>query len=339
MFITGLLEWPFFERNWDRLAGPLAAVRFRQGRLIGRAETLNGSGDEAFLQMLCEDVVAGGEMEDERLDAGTVRASLARRLGMDAGIAEAAAQHVEGLVDVTLDAARNYDQPLTAERVLGWHATLFGGNGRYREGSARIEGELRGFVRWFQSGGETDPVMKAALAHLWFVTIHPFDHGNGHIARAIADLALGRSQQGAQRLFSMSAQISRERSAYQNILAQTQRSTMDVTPWMEWFLGCLDRAIENADTALGTLPVKAHSATPAPAPSAELNKRQRMVVEALFDGSEAKLTTSKYAKLAKCSQDTALRDIAALVKCGVLARNAQGGRSTSYTLVEKASAI
>jgi len=337
MYISSLLEWPFFERKWDLLAGPLAAVRFHQGRLIGRTESLNGSGQQAFLETLCDDVVSSGEIEDERLDAGAVRASIARRLGIE-GEAAAAAPHIEGLVEVTLDAARNHDQPLTSDRILGWHAALFGSNGKYHvePASVRIEQELRRFVRWFQSDSETDPVMKAALAHLWFVTIHPFDHGNGHIARAIGDLALARSQSNSQRLFSMSAQIRRERSAYQNILAQTQRSTLDVTPWMEWFLGCLDRAIGSADAALSKLPLKAHVSPPAHA--AQLNKRQRLVVEALLDGSEDKLTTSKYAKLAKCSQDTALRDIASLVKRGVVVRNAKGGRSTSYGLAESGTA-
>ena len=196
--------------------------------------------------------------------------------------------------------------------------------------AARLDGEIRAFLDWFNANAGIDPVLKAALAHLWFVTIHPFDDGNGRIARAIADMALARSETSPQRFYSMSAQIRQERAAYYDILERTQKGTVDITLWMEWFLDCLGRAIDGAQTTLAAVLAKARFWEAIA--GVALNHRQRLVLNRLLDGFEGKLTTSKYAKLAKCSQDTALRDILPLVERGILVRNPEGGRSTSYAL-------
>lgn len=322
---------------------------------------------EAVLQTLTEEVVKSSEIEGEKLDVSQVRSSIARRLGMDVGGLEPADRRVEGVVELILDATRHYDQPLTAERLFAWHASLFPTGrigmrkihvGAWRDDStgpmqvvsgpigrervhfeappaAKLEGEMQVFLDWFNehsTGADSDAVLNAGLAHLWFVTIHPFDDGNGRIARAIADLALARSEDSSQRFYSMSAQIRQERAAYYNLLEQTQKATMDVTAWMEWFLACLGRAIDGAQTTLAAVLSKARfwerlRAVP-------LNERQRLMLNRLLDGFEGKLTTSKWAKIAKCSSDTALRDILDLVERGILVRNPEGGRSTSYALAK-----
>jgi Fic family protein len=264
-----------------------------------------------------------------------------------------------------LDATRHYDQALTTERLFSWHASLFPtgrsgmtkiNTGAWRDDSTgpmevvsgpigkervhfqaptakRLDGEMRTFLEWFNANADIDPVLKAGLAHLWFVTIHPFDDGNGRIARAIADMVLARSENSPQRFYSMSAQIRQERAAYYDILEETQKGTLDITPWMEWFLGCLGRAIDGAQTLLGTVLAKARFWEAIA--GSTINERQRLVLNRLLNGFEGKLTTSKYATLAKCSQDTALRDILPLVEHGILVRNPEGGRSTSYALNEK----
>jgi len=366
MYIHELQEWPKFHWNREQLAELLASVRHRQGRLIGRMEALGFNlRQEAVLQTLTADVLKSSEIEGEKLDAEQVRSSIARRIGMDIGALKPADRIVEGVVEMMLDATRHYDQPLTAERLFGWHASLFptgrSGMARIRAGAwrdnrtgpmqvvsgpigrqhvhfeapkaERLAAEMRSFLDWFEGDAGMDPVLKAGLAHLWFVTIHPFDDGNGRIARAIADLALARSENSPQRFYSMSAQIRQERSAYYAILEETQNGTMDVTPWMDWFLGCLGRAIEGAQTTLSAVLAKARFWERMQ--GVQLNDRQRVMVNRLLDGFEGKLTTSKYAKLAKCSQDTALRDILPLVERGILVRNPQGGRSTSYALAQE----
>jgi Fic family protein len=363
MYIHELPDWPRFKSSPKRFAEPLAAVRHRQGRLIGRMEALGFHlRQEAVLQTLTADVLKSSEIEGEKLDAEQVRSSIARRLGVDIGGLKPADRHVEGVVEMMLDATRHYGRPLTAERLFAWHASLFptghSGMSKIRVGSwrddgtgpmevvsgpigkqhvhflappaARLDGDMKAFLDWFNRGAGIDPVMKAGLAHLWFVTIHPFDDGNGRIARAIADMALARSEDSPQRFYSMSAQIRQERAAYYHILERAQKGTMNITAWMEWFLGCLGRAIDGAQTTLGGVLAKARfwermQGFP-------LNGRQRLVTNRLLDGFRGKLTTSKYAKLAKCSQDTALRDILPLLERGVLVRNAEGGRSTSYAL-------
>ena len=363
MYIHELPHWPRFDWNRERLAGLLAAVRHRQGRLFGHMAALGFDlRQEAVLQTLTADVVKSSEIEGEKLDAEQVRSSIARRLGMDISGLKPSDRHVEGIVEMMLDATRHYDQPLTAERLFAWHAALFPTGrsgmtrimaGAWRDDSGgpmqvvsgpmgkerlhfqappapRVDGEMTAFLSWFNAKGDTDPVMTAALAHLWFVTIHPFDDGNGRIARAITDMALARSENSSQRFYSMSAQIRQERNAYYDILEKIQKGSLDVTPWMEWFLDCLGRAIDGAQTALAGVLVKARFWSGLA--GFAINDRQRLVLNRLLDGLEGKLTTSKYAKLAKCSHDTALRDILPLVERGVLVRNAEGGRSTSYAL-------
>lgn len=319
---------------------------------------------EASLVTLTEDVVKSSEIEGERLDRDQVRSSIARRLGIDIGALTPAERDVEGVVEMMLDATQRYVEPLTAERLFGWHAALFptGRSGMHRiivgawrddrtgsmqvvsgpvgrervhyeaPSADRLAREMGTFVDWFNHEVSLDPVLKAGVAHLWFVTIHPFDDGNGRIARAIADMALARSERSVQRFYSMSAQIRAEREGYYDILEATQKGELDITRWLEWFLRCLGRAIDGAETTLATVMAKARFWEARAGQS--FNERQRLVLNRLLDGFEGKLTSSKWAALAKCSQDTALRDIDDLVRRGVLARGAGGGRSTSYSLAE-----
>ncbi|MGB7719369.1 MAG: Fic family protein [Bryobacteraceae bacterium] len=363
MYLHELQDWPKFHWNRERLAEPLASVRHRQGRLIGHMEALGFNlRREAVLQTLTADVLKNSEIEGEKLDAEQVRSSIARRLGMDIGALKPVDRNVEGVVEMMLDATRHYAQPLTADRLFAWHASLFPTGhsgmtkiraGAWRDDSTgpmqvvsgpigkeqvyfeapkaeRLDAEMGAFLEWFNANADIDPVLKAGLAHLWFVTIHPFDDGNGRIVRAIADLALARSENSSQRFYSMSAQIRQDRNAYYDILEDTQKGTMDITPWMDWFLGCLGRAIDGAQTTLGVVLAKARFWERIQ--SVQLNDRQRLVINRLLDGFEGKLATSKYAKLAKCSQDTAHRDILPLVERGILIRGPEGGRSTSYAL-------
>ncbi len=365
MYIHELEGWPRFLWDTDRLAKPLASVRHRQGRLIGRMESMGFSlRQEAVLRTLTADVLKSSEIEGEMLDAEQVRSSIARRLGMDIGALKPADRNVEGVVEMMLDATGRYGEPLTVERLFSWHAALFPTGrsgmrkikaGAWRDDSAgpmqvvsgpvgkervhfeapaaaRLEHEMVAFLEWFNGPADIDEVLKAALSHLWFVTIHPFDDGNGRIARAIADMALARSERNPQRFYSMSTQIQQERQAYYDILEQTQRDGLDVTPWMEWFLGCLGRSIDGAETILGAVLFKARFW--ASIRGTSLNERQALVINRLLDGFEGKLTTSKYAKLTKSSQDTALRDIMLLVERGIFVRGPQGGRSTSYELAK-----
>jgi Fic family protein len=365
MYIHELSEWPEFTWNRDRLAEPLADIRHRQGRLLGHMEALGFNlRQEAILETLTVDVIKSSEIEGEKLDTGQVRSSIARRLGVDIGALKPTDRNVEGIVEMMLDATRNYAQPLTVERLFGWQASLFptgrsglskitigawredktgpmevvsGAIGRERvhfeaPAAKRLPGEMKAFLRWFNANTGTDLVLKAGLAHFWLVTIHPFEDGNGRIARAIADIVLARSEDSPQRFYSMSAQIRQQRSAYYEILEQTQKGDLDITPWMEWFLDCLGRAVDGAQTMLGGVLAKArfwerNQAVP-------LNPRQRLILNRLLDGFAGKLTTSKYAELTKCSQDTAWRDILPLIDHGILVRNPSGGRSTSYSLAK-----
>ena len=356
-------DWPRFHWNASTLAEPLAATRHRQGRLLGRMEGLGFNlQQEAVLQTLTADVLKSSEIEGEKLDAGQVRSSIARRLGIDIRALTPTDRNVEGIVEMMLDATRHFRHPLTTERLFGWHASLFPAGrsgmsriktGAWRDDSAgpmqvisgpmgrervhyeapaadRIANEIKSLLHWFEGQTPMDPVLKAGLAHLWFVTIHPFDDGNGRIARAIADLSLARSENSPQRFYSMSAQIRQERDAYYGILEQTQKGTLDITAWMEWFVGCLGRAIDGAQETLRQVLETARFWEQIK--NVPLNGRQRQVINRLWNGFEGKLTTSKYAALAKCSQDTAHRDILALLSHGVLMQNPEGGRSTSYAL-------
>jgi len=362
-YIHEQLGWPELHWNEARLATLLAEVRHRQGRLLGRMEGLGlGLRSEAQLSTLTSDVVKSSAIEGEKLDVEEVRSSIARRLGLEHAGTAVPSRSVEGIVEMMLDATQRYAQPLTAERLFGWHASLFptGRSGMQKitvgawrpvEAGAmqvvsgplgrenvhfvapsadRLEDEMTAFFGWFESRTGIDPVLKAGLAHFWFVTIHPFEDGNGRIARAIADLALARADGMAERFYSMSTQIETERKEYYLQLERAQRGALDITAWMEWFLGCLGRAIQRADEMLSGVMHKARTwekIHPSP-----VNERQRHVINRLLDGFEGKLTSSKYAKLAKCSEDTALRDIKALVQRGILIKNEAGGRSTNYSL-------
>jgi len=365
-YIHELPDWPHFRWDREQLAEKLAAVRHAQGRLLGRMESLGfEQRQQAVFDTLTADVLKSSEIEGEKLELEMVRSSLARRMGMEIGGLQAVDRDVDGVVERMLDATGNYRQPLTAERLFGWHAALFptgrsgmrrivagawredrdgpmqvvsGAMGRERvhfeaPAAVRVSGEMQAFLDWFNASNNADWVVKAALAHLWFVTIHPFEDGNGRIARAIADMALAHSENSSQRFYSMSAQIRLERAAYYTQLEQTQKGTVDVTAWMSWFLDCLGHAIEGAQKTLSGVLAKArfweaNSAAP-------LNTRQRLVLNLLLDGFEGKLTTSKWAKLTKCSQDTAARDIGALVELGILRRGSEGGRSTNYALASR----
>jgi Fic family protein len=356
-------EWPEFKWDIDTIAEPLAAVSRRQGRLIGRMEALGFSlREEAVLRTLTQDVLKSSEIEGEVLDADQVRSSIARRLGMDIGALTPADRNVEGVVEMMLDATQNYDQPLTTERLFGWHAALFptgysgmskiivgdwrddrdgpmqvvsGAIGREKVHyqalpAPEVPGAMDVFLAWFNDKPAIDPVLVAAVSHLWFVTIHPFEDGNGRSARAIADMALARSEGTRQRFYSMSAQIRLERNAYYDTLERTQKGDLDITDWIAWFLACLDRAFDGAEETLAAVLRKADY-WEAHAPQA-INDRQRRIVNALLDGFEGKLTSSKYAKIAKASQDTATRDLNDLVAKGMLVKDPAGGRSTSYSL-------
>jgi Fic family protein len=362
-YIHELKGWPGFRWDHELVSARLVDVRHRQGRLIGRMESLGFPlRAEAVLQTLTEDVVKSSEIEGEILDRDQVRSSIARRLGLDIGGLTVADRNVEGVVEMMLDATQGYDKPLTARRLFDWHAALFPTGrtgmtkikvGAWRDdktgpmqvvsraiGKERVHyeapaaedlrHEMKRFLDWFEEDHSIDLVLKAGVAHLWFVTIHPFDDGNGRIARAIADMVLARSERSPQRFYSMSAQIRQERKAYYEILEATQKGDLDITRWLDWFLDCLGRAFTHAETTLEAVLKKArfwdkHA-------GAAFNDRQRKIVNQLLNGFEGKLTSSKWAKLAKCSQDTALRDIEDLVRKGVLAKDGAGGRSTSYSL-------
>ena len=363
IYIHDLHGWPDFRWDDGLLAQRLAPVRHCQGRLIGRMEALGFElRAEAVLTTLTEDVLKSSEIEGEILVKEQVRSSIARRLGMDIGALDPADRHVEGVVEMMLDATQKYAEPLTAERLFAWHAALFPTGrsgmtkivvGAWRDENSgpmqvvsgpigwervhyeaptagRLNAEMSVFLQWLAEDGQLEPVLKAAIAHLWFVTIHPFEDGNGRIARAIADMTLARSEQSPQRFYSMSAQIRLERKAYYDILEATQKGDLDITAWLEWFLRCLDRAIDGAEDLLSGVLHKAYFWEAIK--DQPLNARQRTVLNRLLDGFEGKLTSSKWAKLTKSSPDTALRDITDLVERGVLVRDGAGGRSTSYSL-------
>lgn len=363
LYIWQQNDWPRWRLDLGRLAPLLARAHQAQGRLHGRMQHLDmAPRAQATLRVLTEDVLKTSEIEGEHLNPGSVRSSLARRLGVDIGALAPADRHVDGMVDMVLDATHQYAQPLSQRRLFGWHAALFptgySGLSKIRVGAwrndaqgpmqvvsgplerqkvhyeappaARLKSEMTEFLRWFNAEQPADPLLKAGLAHLWFVTLHPFDDGNGRIARAVGDMALARAEQSAQRFYSLSAQIQRERKDYYDLLERTQKGTLDVSDWLAWFLGCLLRAIEGADATLAAVLAKARfwqrwAGTP-------MNARQIKLLNLLLDGFEGKLTSGKWGSIAKCSTDTALRDINELLERGVLVKSKAGGRSTSYEL-------
>ena len=364
-YIHELKNWPEFRWNEGLIAQRLAPLRHRQGKLTGRMEAFGFAlRAEAVLATLTQDVLKSSEIEGEILNKDQVRSSIARCLGMDIGALAPADRDIEGVVEMMLDATQKYDEPLTDERLFAWHAALFPAGrsglakittGAWRSDSSgpmqvvsgpigrervhyeapaakHLKAEMAEFLKWFAGDAPLDPVLKAALAHLWFVTIHPFDDGNGRIARAIADLALARSEQSPQRFYSMSAQIRLERNAYYDVLEATQKGDLDITAWLEWFLACLDRAMAGAEVTLSGVLHKARFWEAIK--EQPLNARQRMVINKLLDGFEGKLTSSKWAALTKSSADTALRDITGLIDRGILVKDEAGGRSTSYSLAD-----
>jgi Fic family protein len=320
---------------------------------------------EASVTALTNEIVKSSAIEGEKLDTNEVRSSIARKLGLDVAGLPNPGREVEGIVQIMLNATQHFRDPLTTERLWGWHSALFptGRSGMHRitvgawrtgeEGpmrvlsgpigkerihfeapeAARLEKEMQFFLKWFNGSSKIDAVLKAAVAHLWFVTIHPFDDGNGRIARAIADMALSRADGSKDRYYSMSAAIESERKEYYIRLEATQRGSMDITSWLDWFLDCLNLAIDSSDTMLSAVLHKARVWSRIN--TKPVNERQRKAINRMLEHDwEGYLTTTKYARLAKCSQDTAARDIKELQDRGVLVKNDGGGRSTSFRLAD-----
>lgn len=363
LYIWQSSAWPQWRYDLAALARPLAEVSRAQGLLLGRLADVGGATrDQASLLALTDDVVKTSEIEGEHLNVASVRSSIARRLGVDIGALAPVDRHVEGVVEMVLDATANCWQPVTDERLFGWHAALFptGYSGMARINVAawrddesgpmqvisgpmgrqkvhfeappadRLPSEMARFIDWLNAESDVPPLLKSGLGHLWFVTLHPFDDGNGRIARAVGDLLLARADGSPQRFYSLSAQIQRDRKGYYEILERTQKGDMDVTGWLVWFLDSLRCALDQAHQTLDSVLTKARfwqrwAATP-------LNERQAKVLNRLLDGFDGKLTSSKWAAIGKCSADTALRDINDLLARGVLRKIAGGGRSTGYEL-------
>ncbi|SAL57703.1 filamentation induced by cAMP protein, Fic [Caballeronia terrestris] len=364
LYIWQSPDWPDMRYDLAVLSVSLAEVTRAQGLLLGRlADVGFALRDEASLLALTDDVLKTSEIEGERLNPASVRSSIARRLGVDIDALAPADRHVEGVVEMVLDATLRSTDSLTAQRLWGWHAALFPTGysglspihvGGYRDDAngpmqvvsgplgrqcvhfeappaPALDASMTRFIAWVNDNHDDHPVLKAGLAHLWFVTLHPFDDGNGRIARAIGDLLLARADESPQRFYSLSAQIQRERRAYYDILESTQKGSLDVTAWLAWFLDNLRRAIEAAHHALDAVLARTRFWQRAGMP---LNERQVKLLNRLLDGFDGKLTSSKWASIAKCSADTALRDINELVKLGILRRAPGGGRSTAYELAE-----
>jgi Fic family protein len=364
MYLYNNQNWPVFEWNSEKLLPLLSYVRNKQGKLIGKMAALGFElRNEANLEILTLDIIKSTEIEGENLNKEQVRSSIARRLGLEISGLVHSERNVDGIVDIMIDATKNFENELNKERLFSWHAALFptGQSGMYkivtgnwRDDStgpmqivsgalgkekvhyqaplaSQLENEMRIFLDWFNLEQNTDLVLKAAIAHLWFVTIHPFEDGNGRISRALSDMLLARSDEQSYRFYSMSTQIRKERNAYYNILEITQSSSLDITSWLEWFLNTLLHAIENSEKLLEKIIYKhsfwvKHS-------KVNINDRQRKIINLLMEDFEGVLNTTKWAKIGKCSQDTALRDIQDLIDKDILIKSDQGGRSTNYELI------
>lgn len=363
-FIHQQDNWPKFTWNSDEFVGLLSEARNLQGRLIGKMETLGFDlRNEALLDTLTLDVIKSSEIEGEFLNHDQVRSSIAKRLGLEIAGSVKSDRNVEGVVEMMLDATQNCFKPLTPGRLFDWHAALFptGRSGMHKitvadwrkdttgpmqvvsgamgkekvhfqaPDSALLEKEMTRFLDWFNGNTTSDLVIKAAIAHLWFVTIHPFDDGNGRITRALTDMLLAQSDKSNQRFYSMSAQIRLERKQYYELLEKTQKGDLDITDWIVWFIYCLINALKSTNTVLKRVLFKAefwqkHADT-------SINERQKKLLNKVMDGFEGKLTSSKWAKIAKCSKDSAIRDINDLITKGILQKESAGGRSTNYELV------
>lgn len=352
--------WPEFTWDDKQLVPILGKVRHLQGKILGQMGALGFSIKvETTLSTLTLDVLKSSEIEGEILNYNHVRSSIAKKLGMEnAGIVHVD-KSVEGVVEMMLDATQKFDEPLNQERIFGWHASLFptgwSGMNRIKTGEYRneemqivsglfgkekihfqapspniVKKEMDVFINWFNNENKIDEVLKSAIAHFWFIIIHPFDDGNGRIARALSDMLLARSEASSQRFYSLSNQILTEKKKYYNVLQSVQYSSGNITEWLDWFLNCLYRTLLNTEESLKRILIKTefwdkHKET-------KLNSRQRLILNKLFDGFEGKLKSSKWAKITKCSTDTALRDIKDLIEKGILVQDKSGGRSTNYEL-------
>ena len=363
IYIHELKNWPKFTWDTEKLLPALTDVKHKQGRVKGYMEALGfARRSEATLETLTLDVLKSSEIEGEMLNLNQVRSSIAKRLGMNVAGLVPADRNVDGVVEMMLDATQNFGKPLTKERLFAWHAAMFPGGwsgmhkitvGNWRDNengpmqvvsgamgkekvhfeapdAEQLNKEMKFFLRWLNTKDGLDPVLKSGIAHLWFLTVHPFDDGNGRIARAITDMLLARADGDKQRFYSMSAQIRLERKTYYETLEKTQKGNLDITNWLLWFLNCLSRALNATDKTMKSVLSKTkfwdeHE-------QLSLNERQRKIINKLFDGFDGKLTSSKWAKINKCSADTALRDINDLLHKRILKKEDAGGRSTSYLL-------
>lgn len=359
MYLWEHTDWPYFQWDKQRINEILISVRHRQGRLLGMADMLGFDvKSPVVLDSMASDIIKSSEIEGIALNADDVRSLVAWQLGIDRVGVPSSDRYIEGVVEVMFDAVHHYDEPLTRERLFGWHCALFLNPGRlahitvgdWRLGDMQVVSGQYGkekvhyeapaskdvpqmmseLLQWINTA-DADPVLKAAIAHLWFVSIHPFSDGNGRLARTITDMLLAKSDATHYRFYSMSTQIALARKEYYDILEQTQKGTLDITAWLLWYLGKMETAISVAMGAVERTLSKAafwennrHVA---------MNERQTNMVNMLWDGFEGKLTSSKWAKINKCSTDTALRDLQDLVAKGILVRTESGGRSTGYDLL------
>ncbi|OFY67521.1 MAG: cell filamentation protein Fic [Bacteroidetes bacterium RBG_13_43_22] len=364
IYIYQQSDWPNFRWDSKSLILPLSTVRHLQGKLVGKMEALGFKlRNEAALETLTTEVIKTSEIEGQILNLDQVRSSIARRLGIEVSGLIPSDRNVDGIVEMMINATQNYKEVMTPDRLFGWHSALFPSGrsgmykiivGRWRDDSTGpmqvvsgalgkekvhyqappaedIKKEMKTFLSWFNKRSEEDLILKSAIAHLWFITIHPFEDGNGRIARALSEMLLTRSDNAPQRFYSMSAQIRSERKDYYKILEKIQKGTLDITEWLVWYLKCIENALNSSDIILSKVLYKHKFWTKFA--SENLNNRQILLINKLLDNFTGQLTTSKWAKIAKCSQDTALRDIQALVNKKILQKNPSGGRSTSYTLI------
>lgn len=363
MYIYEQKNWPDFIWNNDELFEIITKVSFKQGQLLGKMQSLGFDfRQEALLNNLTEEVTKSSEIEGELLNKDEVRSSIARRLNIHNEKSVNSSHHVDGVVEIMIDATHNFENSLTYERLCGWHAALFptGYSGMYKiktacyrddkEGPMQVVSHNRGreivyyeapkaslikkymdeFLGWINKTDDINPLIKAAISHLWFITIHPFEDGNGRIARAVTEFMLAKAEKSSYRFYSMSAQIQKQKNEYYKILENTQKGTLDVTNWIKWFLETMLQALETSETMVGKIIAKAEHWM-------EFNKfpldeNQKKMINMLFDGFEGNLTSSKWAKICKCSQDTASRSIKQLVEYGILKQQGSG-RSTHYVLI------
>lgn len=361
-YIYEYKNWTAFSWQDKVINAAFGEVKLIQGKIIGQMNALGFSAkEEATLTALTLDVVKSSEIEGELLNYDQVRSSIARRLGINTAGLVPSSRHIEGIVEMMLDATQRYALPLTEKRLLGWHAALFPTGhsgpykietGKYRTGEMQVvsgalgkekvhyeavapqlvKSEMEKFLNWFNNDTQLDAVLKAAIAHFWFIIIHPFDDGNGRIGRAITDMLLARAESSGERFYSMSSQILIERKRYYEVLQKVQHSSGDITEWLEWFLHCLKNAMLATEHTTQRILLKAefwklHEHTP-------INERQRTVLNMLLDGFDGKLKTSRWAKITKVSTDTALRDIKDLIEKGILQESDEGGRNVNYKLSE-----